>query len=274
MTTALSKYTKDMNSSDFEKFLQTVLPAMGYRWRRFDRRNIRRRVRTRMESLRIFELEKYAQRVTRDAAERAMLDSLLRLTITRFFRNSWLWSDLGSLVPEIVGLLDGDKSLGIWSAGCGGGEEPFSMAMLLEDLNRSGYVRHPWTILGTDTDTHSLKRATEAAYRWGSVREIPRHLLDRWFREDDGLWTLAEEVRNFVSVRQHDLLTMEPPGQFHMVLLRNSILTYNTDEVQRRVLGRIHECLTTPGYLVIGRTENMPEDVGFEEVSRCVYRKT
>ena len=263
-----------MNSSDFVKFLQSILPAMGYRWERFNRRNIRRRVRSRMESLRIYELEKYAERVTRDAAEQAALDSLLRLTITRFFRNSWLWSDLRSLVQEIESLLDGDESLGIWSAGCAGGEEPFSMAMLMDDLSRSGHVKHPWTILGTDTDTHSLKRAMEAAYRWGSVREVPRHLLDRWFREDDGLWILDEEVRNFVTVRQHDLITLDPPGQFHMVLLRNSILTYNTDEVQRKVLGRIHECLLTPGYLVIGRTENMPEDVGFEEVSRCVYRKT
>jgi chemotaxis protein methyltransferase CheR len=226
-----------------------------------------------MESLRIYELEKYAERVTQDKAEQAVLDSLLRLTITRFFRNSLLWSDLRSLVPEIVCLLDGDESLGIWSAGCAGGEEPFSMAMLMDDLSRSGHVKNPWTILGTDTDTYSLKRARETKYRWGSVREVPRYLLDRWFREEGGLWILAEEVRNFVTVRQHDILTMEPPGQFHMVLLRNSILTYNTEEVQRRILNQIHEYLLAPGYLVIGRTEMLPKDVGFEEVSKCVYRK-
>ncbi|MEE8546700.1 MAG: CheR family methyltransferase [bacterium] len=268
------KESTSVRSDDFQTFLRAILPAMGYRWRRFDRRNIRRRVHSRMESLRIYELGKYAQLVTRDTAEQATLDSLLRLTITRFFRNAWLWADLGSLIPETGGCLGGNETLKIWSAGCAGGEEPFSMAMLLDDLSRSGHVKHPWTILGTDTDAPSLKRAQEATYRWGSIREIPKHLQDRWFREDDGLWTLTEEIRSFVEVRQHDLLTTSPPGRFHMVLLRNSILTYNTDEIQRKVLGRIHECLSVPGYLIIGRTEELPEGVGFEEVSKCIYIKT
>ena len=263
-----------MNSSDFAQFLQAVLPAMGYRWGRFDRRNIRRRVCSRMESLRIYEWGKYAQLVNRDAAERAALDSLLKLTITRFFRNSWLWTDLGSLIPAAAGCLREGETFRTWSAGCAGGEETFSMVMLLDELGRSGRLEHPWAILGTDTDTPSLKRSREAAYRWGTVREVPRHLLDRWFREDEGLWSLAEEVRSLAEFHQHDLLTMDPPGQFQLILLRNSILTYNTDEVQRNVLARIRECLEEPGYLVIGRTEKLPEGTDFEEVSKCIYKKT
>jgi len=263
-----------MSISDFRKFLKETLPAMGYRWRRFDRRNIRRRVSSRMEYIRIYELEKYAQLVTQDPSERAELDSLLRLTITRFYRNAWLWSELGSLILKIAGNLDHKSTLRIWSAGCAGGEEPFSMAMLLDDLDRSGHLKHPWAILGTDTDPSSLKRACEGGYKWGSVREVPQHLLDRWFTEDDGLWSLGQEVRNLVQFCQYDHITMPPPNRFYMVLLRNSILTYNTDEIQRQVLNRIHGCLEVPGYLVIGRTENLPEGVGFDQVSRCIYRMT
>ena len=260
-------------SDEFQTFLRTVLPGMGYRWRRFDRRNFRRRVRSRMESLRIYELDKYAQLVTRNQAERTVLDSLLRLTITRFFRNPWLWGELGTLIPKTTDSLEKNKALRVWSAGCAGGEEPFSIAMLLDDLSRSGHLDHPYSILGTDTDTSSLKRARNTTYKWGSVREVPRHLLDRWFQEKDGLWILDEEVRNLVEVRQHDLVTMDPPGRFNVILLRNSILTYNTDEIQRKVLGRIHECLLVAGYLVIGRTEKMPEGARFEEVGKCIYRK-
>ena len=263
-----------MHSDKFQLFLRTILPAMGYRWERFDRRNIRRRVHSRMESLRIYELEKYSQLVLRDDAERATLDSLLRLTITRFFRNSWLWGELGTLISKATDSLEENNALRVWSAGCAGGEEPFSMAMLLDDLSRSGHLDHPHTILGTDTDTSSLKRARKTTYKWGSVREVPRHLLDRWFREEDGLWILDEGVRNLVEICQHDLVTCDPPGRFNVVLLRNSILTYNTDEVQRKVLGRVHECLLATGYLIIGRTEKMPEGVGFDQVSRCIYRMT
>jgi chemotaxis methyl-accepting protein methylase len=77
-----------------------------------------------------------------------------------------------------------------------------------------------------------------------------------------------------VEFRHHNLIAGDPPGNFYMVLLRNSVLTYNTPKVQLEVLGRIRECLLEPGYLVIGRTEAMPEGAGYEKVSKCIYRKT
>jgi len=263
-----------MSRDDLREFLKTVLPRMGYNWRRFERRNIYRRIRSRMESLRVQEPAKYAQVVLADASERAVLDSLLRLTITRFFRNAWLWSDLQSLVLVIAKDAGGMGPLSFWSAGCAGGEEPFSLAMLLDDLERTGGLSCPWTIVATDSDEAVRRRAEAAVYRQATLREVPRHLLDRWFREERGEWHLCPEVRHLVTFRRHDLLTMDPPGQFHMVFLRNSILTYNTGETQRRVLDRVRGCLLEPGYLVIGRTERIPEGVGFTEISKCIYRKT
>jgi chemotaxis protein methyltransferase CheR len=263
-----------VNESDFIEFLKQVLPLMGYRWRRFERRNVRRRIRTRMESLEIHEWKKYAKCVELDAAERNVLDYLLRLTITRFFRNAWLWPEAGSLIADIDRLLDGKEKFKVWSAGCASGEEPFSLAMLLDGLERSGRLHCPWTVLGTDTDAASLARTKAAGYRWGSVREVPRELLERWFREKDGKWFLDDEIRKMVTFMNHDLIQMNPPGRFHMVFLRNSILTYNTDEIQLRVLNRIRDCLLEPGYLVIGRTETLPEGAGFDQVSKCIYQLT
>jgi chemotaxis methyl-accepting protein methylase len=225
-----------------------------------------------METLGIHELEKYTRLVRRDPFERAVLDSLLRLTITRFYRNSWLWSDLGSLIPEVQKTLEQGEVLRIWSAGCGGGEEPFSLALLLDDLVHAGLLSNAWSILGTDSDQASLARARAGEYSWGSVREIPGNLLDRWFEERNGLWVLSDVIRSMVEIRHHDLINTDPPGRYHVVFLRNSVLTYNTDEIQRKVLGRIRGCLLDPGYLVIGRTEKIPDGTGFEEVSKNVYK--
>ena len=247
---------------------------MGYQWRRFDRRNMRRRLRSRMESLNIHEAEKYANLVFSDRMERQVLDSMLRLTITRFFRNAWLWTELGALITQTgENLVTGDL-LRIWSVGCAGGEEPFSLVMLLDELEKSGRLDQPWSILGTDTDPASLNRTQAAPYKWGSVREIPAHLLDRWFTEKDGLWTLDQEIREFVAFKHHDIGSMEPTGRFHLVFLRNSILTYNTEEIQRKILDRIHHCLLEPGYLVIGRTEKLPDGSQFKEASRCILKAT
>ena len=70
-----------------------------------------------MEFLRIYELDQYARLVNRDEAERTVLDSLLRLTITRFFRNSWLWEELGALISKAAVNLEGNKTLRVWCAG-------------------------------------------------------------------------------------------------------------------------------------------------------------
>lgn len=272
---AMPLYLEDskLYPDEFQSFLKSTLPVMGYRWRRFNRRNIRRRVRSRMESLGIHEMEKYARLVRDDKAERDIFDSLLRLTISRFFRNAWLWNDLESMLVQSFSVRTGNEPLSAWSAGCAGGEEPFSLAMLLDDLSRTRYLKQPWNILGTDSDPASIDRARKAEYKWGSLREVPPALLDRWFIERDGIWFLDKKIKDTVKIKCHDLLTLDPPGRFHIVFLRNSILTYNTDEIQRKVLYRIRECLLEPGYLVIGRTETMPEGTGFVEVSKCIYKR-
>ena len=178
-----------------------------------------------------------------------------------------------AVILEIAESIVRGETLSVWSAGCAGGEEAFSAAMLLEHMERSGDLAIPWRILATDTDTASLSRAVHTTYSWGAVREVPEHLRDLWFTEEDGPWTLDPRVRSMVTFLDHDMVTMDPPGRFHLVFLRNSILTYNTEEVQRTVLDRIQGCLHEPGYLIIGRTETVPEGAGFKQVSRCIYRK-
>jgi chemotaxis protein methyltransferase CheR len=260
-----------MNSADFTAFLKTVLPDMGFNWRRFDRRNIRRKVRRRMESVGIHEALKYAVLINSDPAERAVLDALLRVTITRFFRNAWLWEEMGPLLSR--NLSGADRGLAAWSAGCAGGEEAFSLAMLLDNLAGEGLIGENWTVLGSEMDPSSLERAREATYKWGTVKEVPSDLLERWFTQAGDEWRLNDQVRKMVAIFPHDLVKEEPPGRFDLVLLRNSVLTYNTESVQREVLERIRGCLDPPGLLVIGRTEKLPVGVGYEKISKCVYRK-
>ncbi len=259
-----------MHSDEFRTFLKTVLPGMGFNWRRFERRNIRRKVRLRMEAVGIHEADKYVELVANDPDERAILGTLLRVTITRFFRNGWLWEELAR---QITLNMQGEDRFAVWSAGCAGGEEPFSMAMILDDLAEERGRSLEWGVTGSDVDPPSLERARNASYQWGAVREVPPKLLERWFRRDGDEWYLDERVRQMVTIVSHDILKEEPPGRFDVVLLRNSVLTYNTEPVQREVLERIRECLYPPGLLVIGRTEQLPEGTGFKEISKCIYRK-
>ncbi len=263
-----------MRQGGFEKFLRDTLPEMGYVWRRLCRKNVRRKLRHRMEYLRIRELADYRELLLKNPEEMAVFESLLRVTITRFFRNADVWEELGQVLVREVTALDNSVIFSSWSVGCAGGEEPYSLAMLLNQLSRRGEFSHPWRILGTDSDDASLKRAGERVYKRGSVREVPQNLLERWFDHRDDLWVLNPGITDNLTIRSHDTLHEPPPGAFHLVLVRNSIFTYNTPAVGERLTETIRGCLVPPGLLVIGRKESLPEGSGFERVGKCIYRKS
>ena len=244
---------------------------MGYQWRMLNRRNVRRKLRKRMEELRIYDVDKYMALLHDDIQEMELFDSLLRVTITRFFRNQNVWKDLEGLISYYMDNID-DGFMAAWSVGCAGGEEPFTLAMLMMGLTGSGPGSR-WSVLGTDSDQASIDRSQGASYMWGSVREVPAELLERWFNRSDDIWRLSKSILNSVQFEINDILRDPTPSPFNLVLLRNSILTYNTDEVQRAVLEKIHKCMISPGLIVIGRKESLPEGTGFERVEGCIYRK-
>lgn len=257
-----------MSRTDFERFLRITLPEMGYDWRRLNRRNVRRRVFRHMESLGIHDLSRYEEILKTRADERDVFDSLLRVTITRFFRNIATWQALERTLIHLK-----PDAVRAWSAGCAGGEEAFSLAMLLTGVKEAGLLPGGWSILATDTDRPSLGRSAGTRYDWGSVREVPEDLRRRYFTVADGRWNLDDGIRKRVRFLTHDVVREEPPGIFNLVLLRNSVLTYNTAETRSRVLGRVREHLETPGLLVIGRTEKLPATAGFERLAGSIYRK-
>ena len=263
-----------MKHEGFERLIREILPDMGYVYKPMNRKNIRRKVARRMEEKGIHEWDAYLDLLKKDGAERAAFEQILRVTITRFFRNAVMWEELGRLAARIWAVQPADRIISAWSAGCAGGEEAYSLAMLFEQLTSDGKLSQDWEILGTDSDTNSLKRASRMTYRWGSVREIPDQLRERWFTEKDNSWVLDPSAGQNITFRQHDILNDPPPDNFNIILLRNNILTYNTESIQRRLLSDLRKCMEPKGLLIIGRKETVPEDAGFEMLSDSIYCQT
>ena len=263
-----------MKHEGFERLIREILPDMGYVYRPMNRRNIRRKAARRMEETGIHEWDAYLDLLKKDGAERAAFEQILRVTITRFFRNAVMWEELGRQITRLWAVQPVDRIISAWSAGCAGGDESYSLAMLFEQLTSDGNLSQDWKILGTDSDTNSLRRASLMTYQWGSIREIPDQLRERWFSEKDNSWVLDPYASRNITFRQQDILNDPLPGTFNMILLRNNILTYNTESVQRRFLSDLRRCMEPEGLLFIGRKETVPEDTGFEMVSDSIYCKT
>ena len=175
-----------MHDSDCVSFLQWALPQMGFRWPGFRkvRRQVCRRISRRMRELELSDLAAYRSHLDSHPEEWSRLDGLCRVTISRFYRDRGVFEALGRTVlpalAEVAKTL-GDDRLRVWSAGCGAGEELYSVALVcswaLPDIDSTLELE----LVGTDTDEHQLERARRAIYPESCLRELPPELIGESF---------------------------------------------------------------------------------------------
>ena len=242
-----------------DAFLQWALPRLRLRWIGFRRMRAQvvKRIDRRVAELGLADLAAYRARLEQDPAEWRVLDHLCRVTVSRFARDRAIWDELVATgLPRIDGRA--------WSAGCGAGEEPYTLAIAWEMTRGDA----PLAILATDVDDHQLARAAVAKFPSGTLRELPIEWQRAAFDGDQ----LRERFRARVRFARHDVRTPPPPGPFDLVLCRNLAFSYFDEALQREVARAIRGVLSTNGVLVVGLDEQLPDDVeGFQRCSPCIY---
>lgn len=216
---------------------------------------LRRRLAVRMRARRVHRYADYAAVLERDPAEFERFLSAVTINVSKFFRNPEVWEALRREVVPSLFALD-EPEIRIWSAGCAGGEEPYSVAIsLLEHAAAHGLEArlHRVRILATDIDREVLDVARRAEYGATALDETPPELRARWFLPGPR-HALRPEPRRMVRFEPLDLLAGDFPGRQHLILCRN-VTIYFERAVQAELLGRLHDALVPGGYLVLGKVE-------------------
>jgi chemotaxis methyl-accepting protein methylase len=239
-----------LSDDEFRRLLiEFDRPWAGYRK---VRRGVKKRLRRHMVQIGCKTIDDYLRRLDSQPTEKAVCEACLLVTISRFFRDRQLWQDLQDrLLPELVrGFED---PLRIWTAGCAGGEEAYSLAIIWEEMARPATLE----LLATDIQAECLRRAREGVYGLSSLKELPQELRSVYFSSRKGGRQFSIKTRHLIPIgwQQHDLLHPPPPGRFHMILLRNNLLTYHRGPRLRSSLERILSVLAPGGYLVVGSHE-------------------
>lgn len=213
-----------------------------------------------------------------EPATRRRLDTLARhLTIgeTHFFRHPEMMAALDQRVlPELIQRRqESGRYLRIWSAGCCTGEEPYTIAMLLDQLIPD---QRDWriSILATDLNPAALRKADAGVYGQWSFRGTSDRIMRRYFRKLPGnRWELLPEIRSRVEFRTLNLAENVYPScdsgteGIDLILCRN-VLMYFTPQAAREAAGRFHRCLSDGGWLATSPAEASRELFAkFETVS-------
>ena len=193
----------------------------------------------------------------------------LAIAETSWFRDRHPFDTLRhEVLPQLLLARAGEKRLRLWSAACASGQEPYSLAMLLE----SALVGHPnWDarVLATDFSLTQLKRAKEGLYSQMEMnRGLPAPMLVHHFRKEDGDWRLREDVRAKVEFRELNLNTPWPALPMMDVILMRNVLLYFGDEARRAILRQVRAQLRPDGVLIMGSGESaLPHEGLFDTVT-------
>jgi chemotaxis protein methyltransferase CheR len=176
---------------------------------------------------------------------------------TYFFRDKAPFEHLKETILPALAQTRRGARIRIWSAACSTGQEPYSIAMMLEQNPQiTGGV--PVEIIASDISDRCLERARQGLFTQFEVqRGLPIQLLMHYFTQQDDHWRISERLRNLVTFRKQNLIEATASlGKFDIVLCRN-VLTYFDGPTKTEVLERISQQLNPGGFLVLGATESV-----------------
>ena len=179
---------------------------------------------------------------------------------TSFFRDQHPFDDIvATIIPDLVSKLGPSDPLTIWCAASSSGQEPYTIAILLNehfgDLVRRRRVR----IVATDLSPTMVARTKEGRYSQFEVnRGLPAKHMITYFQQQGRDWIVRSDLRDMIDARNLNLL--EPWTSIprcDLVLLRN-VLIYFPADVKHKILGRVKDQVLKPhGYLLLGSSETM-----------------
>lgn len=251
-------------NKELEKILSYLNQKRGFDFSGNRPAMIERRISKRLAATQSTNFNDYLNYLKIHPQELDSLIDVLTINVSRFFRNTLTFEYIADRVlPAIITQKTGtlDHSLRVWSAGCSTGEEPYSVAILINELIKNQELNLNLNIFATDIDEGALKKAQAGVYPFESIKSIKYHFLKKYFTIDDESYTLNSEIKELVSFSVYDMLdkkTYVPPesvfGNFDLVLCRNVLIYFQT-EYQDTIFDKLYRSLSKKGYLVLGEAE-------------------
>ncbi len=267
-----------LTESEFNEISNFVKTKCGINLHDGKKELVKARLGKRIRKLGMRSFQQYMEYVRNDSsgAELTTMLDTISTNLTYFFRESKHFVYLQEKVlPQIVAARQ--RRLRIWSAGCSSGEEPYSIAML---LNEEIPDLRNWdaAILATDLSTKVLGIAQRGLYKEDRFRETAKHLVNKYFTctKDGGdkIYTAKDNLRKLIHFARLNLMENWPMrGPFDVIFCRN-VMIYFDKATQGKLVNRYYELLAPGGSLLLGHSESLTGiDHKYKYVQPATYMK-
>jgi chemotaxis protein methyltransferase CheR len=169
-----------------------------------------------------------------------------------------------------------DKDLRIWSAGCSTGEEPYTLAMLINDFFGKEKLWWDTKILATDISNKALLEAKKGIYSKERIARLPPYWKLNYFKKyDDNNFIIIDKIKNEVIYRKFNLVDKVFPfkNKFHIIFCRN-VMIYFDAHTKGELVNNFYNATEHGGYLFLGHSESLNrEEIKYKYVMPALYKK-
>ena len=259
---------------DFKDIANLVYNACGIVLGDHKREMVYSRLARRIRALKLNDFKAYlAYLDTHKDQEFDAFINAITTNLTSFFREVHHFEFIKSeLIPNLIKANKDTKRVRIWSAGCSTGEEPYSLAMTLNNAFPSNWDVN---ILATDLDSNVLEKAQKGVYTAANVNGLDATHLKRWFlkSKDGEHYKVKDTLRERISFKRLNLLQDWPmKGPFDLILCRNVVI-YFDKETKDHLFKRYANILSDHGYLFLGHSESMgKEHSNYKNLGKTMYQ--
>ncbi|MHA2171213.1 MAG: CheR family methyltransferase [Candidatus Kariarchaeaceae archaeon] len=260
----LSKYFQDHG-----------IPVLDYRENYYIRSLAKRLLRLNLSSY----LD-YLEYLKTTPSELKLFRDSLSINVTRFFRDRDVWDFLrDDVFSKLIGSLKNEgkkQQLNIWSAGCAVGAEPYSLAMICQNLSYKIPRHIKIQITATDIKQELLNQALMGIYSEEYLPEMNQSDILTHFIIDKDQAEIKSHLKQMVSFSKLDLVNHEFPEYQHLIVCRN-VLIYMDKAAKAKIFDKFYQSLLPGGFLVIGKSESIQngwrDHVSAYSIPYRVYQK-
>jgi chemotaxis protein methyltransferase CheR len=258
--------------------VDAILHKYGYDFRGYAQASFKRRVNGAVVKYRCKNIAELLHRVLTEPGFFSLLLADLTVTVSEMFRDPFVYR---AIRGQVIPYLKTYPEIKIWFAGCAGGEEVYSMAILLKEEGL--YDRS--ILYGTDINPAALRRAKDGICDAATLKDSAKRYFDAggrsslmsYYTVSYGAALIEADLRRNLVFSDHNLVSDGVFGEMQMVFCRNALIYFGR-ELHDRAIGLFKESLCSGGFLCLGNKESLSLSThrsAFEEFSKAerIFRK-
>lgn len=245
------------DNPDLKIILQYLHKSTGVDFSLYKMNTIKRRIIRRMLLYKIQTLKEYAVLLGEKSTEIDILYQDLLINVTRFFRDTDAHQYLKTtLFPKLLKSKKPEEPLRIWVPACSTGEEAYSIAMTLLEIQGNKSDNPPIQIFATDLSAKAINKARIGDYSTHELESVSPARLQRFYTKSGSNYRIAKGVRDMCIFAPHNILNDPPFSRLDFISCCN-LLIYLDTPAQKKIIATFHYALNDNGHLMLGKSENI-----------------